>query len=621
MLNTHSSRVSVIFLAVLSSSLLLNPAMADSSSLQLLNRLENPSTSKMAKNSLLTALQQHFNNEHISVSQAKYQVRPFINKGSIDEGSRSVAQTALAVYDYKDGYDKFDKKISINVFIDTIKQEIADGETPEMSEEEIQTEAEERYKTRQQFINLFNEKSAVKNITTEYLKYYLKMKDEEETEKQNAKTPELSRNFIKNMLKDGGLSDIFKMFHLTPEQVEAMQYYRMQPLTFNMVGQHLPKQRKYQSVLSYDFSSPTSQLSVQIPLAMDFNQGSITLDPSAVMPIIAWDDTELLKQFKQQKTHTMTFSLPKEILQQIPTDVIYDALIHSIEVGFSEMNEEYFTPVNISNDKFAKKVHAKQAVKVHWGSKQMGEFMGKAIKSIGKDLQAHIDKNPSQYQDKKTLKKIIEGWTSTSQDFQSKDVGGLMQLIEAIAPLNLNQTAYYYLNNHKLVAYQAKFSIGSELYGWTNDMVVQTRYDEKSVKNSPLYAVFNEDFGKNAPQSINGNDWIAREKTATSYKKQAEQARDDYDDVETDDTLKLSDFTDKDWDNISNIAKSLTDEDYKKAGKTKTLYDFTNNPEDMISPVAKEDNDLFFKGNFSNDANSDEYQKTKEAFLQFQSTK
>ncbi|MBS9779458.1 MAG: hypothetical protein KGV51_02415 [Moraxellaceae bacterium] len=599
MLNTHSSRLRVIFLSIFSTSLLLNPALAETSSVQLFNSIDNPSTSKIAKNDLLNALKQHLANEHISVSEGKYQVRSFIKQGSIDEGSRSLLQTVLDVGSYKEQKEKEKKEELIKGFVKTIKQEIADGELEKMSDEDIENYAETRY-------NNYIEEDSTSQKAKKSLGAYFLMKEEEKANKQQkTEAPELNKDFVKKFIKDDSWNELFKIFQLTPEQVEAMDYYRMQPLSFNMLGQNLPKQRKYQSVISYDFASPTSQLSLQIPLAMDFNKGSVTLDPSAVMPILAIADENkdigIIDKFQQQKTHTITFSLPKEIREQIPTDVIYDALIHSVEVAFSEMNEEYFTPVNIRNDKFAKKVHAKQAIKVHWGSKQMGEFMGKAIKSIGKDLQAHIDKNPSKYKHKHTLKKVIESWTSTSQDFQSKDIGGLMQLIEAIAPINLNQTAYYYLNNNKLVAYQAKLSMGSEVYGWTNDMVIQTRYDEKSVKNSPFYPLFAEDFGENAPKSINANEWFADMKTEEGYQLEAKLARVDYDVKSVEADTEPSD-EDLETDNKQPSAHYLSADAYQA---------------DIISPVRKDDNNLFFNGNFSNDTDSEEYQKTKEAFLQF----
>ncbi len=595
MLNTHSSRLRVIFLSIFSTSLLLNPALADTSSVQLFNTIDNPSTSKMAKNDLLNALKQHLANNSMSVTQGKYQVRPFIKKGSIDEGSRSFLQTVIDVKSYKKQKEEEQKEELIEGFVKAIKQEIADGELEKMSDHDIEDLAETRYK------NYIEEDKTSQKVKKSLGAYFLMKKDEKAKQQQKTKTPELSKDFVKNIIKNDSWGGFFKIFQLTPEQVEAMDYYRMQPLTFNMVSQHLPQQRKYQNVLSYDFASQTSQMSLQIPLAMDFNKGSITLDPSAVMPFVATADQDIANKFSKQKTHTITFNLPKKIREQIPTDVIYDALMHSIEVAFSEMNEEYFTPVNIRNDKFAKKVHAKQAIKVHWGSKQMGEFMGKAIKSIGKDLQAHIDNNPSQYKDKKTLKKIIEGWTSTSQDFQSKDIGGLVQLIEAIAPISLNQTAYYYLNGDKLVAYQAKLSMGTELYGWTNDMVIQTRYDEKSVKNSPFYPLFDENFGKNAPKSINGNEWLTDIKAEKSYKRLAKQARYSYDVLEVEATSEYKD-EDLETDNKQPSAVYLSADAYQA---------------DIISPVRKDDNNLFFNGNFSNNTDSDEYQKTKEAFLQF----
>ncbi len=617
MLTTHSSRLRLALLSVLASSTLGltacqsvishdNPSPNHSPHLslaiqpQLFKEQNNSSSSAVAKTSLLSALDSHLANEHMSMSYAQYQVRPFIAGDSVDKGSRSLLQTILATMSYHKQQQQAEEDEMLADYIETIEQEIADGEIEEMDDDEILAEAESRYEDYQEYYA--NDKLSGK--VKSGLSSYMKMTTERAEEQQSSTDELMKSNSLKDFMRKGNMDMILKMLYRTPEQVEAMQYYQMQHLTFSSLGQHLPAERKYQSVYSVDANSPTQQISIQVPLAIDFDDGVLTLDPSAFMPVVALvNDAESTPLPNEMKSHTVAFSLPDKVLEQVPADVIYDAIIHSIHVAFKEMDSEYFTAVDSRTDGFAKEVGAKQVIKVHWGAKQMGEFLGRAVKSIGQDIQQNINQHPEQYKDRKQLIEVINKWQLISQDFQSKDVGGLMQLFEAIAPINFNKTAYYYLNNnHKLIAYQVKSSIGSEVYGWTMDGIQRTQYAssaDKKIQKNALYPLFNEDFGINATTSLNGNQWLSDKKKLKSYQRQARSVRYDYEEL-----------SETEEDNADVVSADVISTDADQLIAEDNEFEVTD------SEHGTQQHD---ESEYVSDGESEEYRKTKEAFLKFQS--
>ncbi|WP_434354001.1 hypothetical protein VH441_02945 [Psychrobacter sp. HD31] len=491
---------------------------------------EAPSTSDIAHKRVLRAVDQFLTTPHSSVSQYKTFVRPFVEKGSLDEGSQSVTQTIMEVLAYQednkvngyadDEYNEYEYDAIDAIYEEQLKN------NKSLSDDEAWEIAEAVYNARQQKLyddNLEPDlKQTLLNKLTELNESYQQMKaEQEEAEEESTSTS------IFDMMRPSSVSSmILGTMYSSPEQVEALQTYTMQYLSTNSVGQYEPAQREYKSVLSYDFSSPTRELSIQVPYKVDFNKASITLDPSAALPIMAMVSPENTPLPEEKTTHTIEFSLPEEIKAEIPTDVLFDAFLKGVNLAFSEMNTEDFTPLDITDDTFAKSINAKRAVKVNWGSKQTGTFVGKVMKSMGNTVEQYINDNPQKYDDDSKLIEILNKWLLVKNDFQSKDVGGLIQAIEAIAPISFDQTQYYYLNaSDQLIAMQAKSSIGSEFYGMTMDNLTETRYNQKLAAQSPLYPLLTENFSANAPAAIDGNEWINQMQLEEHYNDEAKYAR------------------------------------------------------------------------------------------------
>ena len=165
----------------------------------------------------------------------------------------------------------------------------------------------------------------------------------------------------------GMLGMLFGSLHKTPEQIEALNAYQYQYLTINSVSHYQPAQKQLQSVYSYDYVAPTIQSSVQIPLGLDFKNSRLTIDPSAVMPLMALVDPEDTALPNATTAHAVSFGLPESITSQIPSDVLYDAFMTALQNSIAELAPDYFSSVTVNDDPFAQQVGADKAIKVYFG--------------------------------------------------------------------------------------------------------------------------------------------------------------------------------------------------------------------------------------------------------------
>ncbi len=521
---------------------------------QLFDQEKYPNTDNQAKSHLLVAIRQHLATEHVAVAQANYQTVPFIDPDSIDAGSSSLLRTIIEAYAYEPEYldsaysesgsnanDDSDDDSELAEAGDAIAVDeaviVEDRAYDAAAESDYEQEGyaadnydEYGYDTEDYDDSDYNDRnsgilSGVSNLKPKtLLKNYEAMqmaKPQSEAVAQESQ-PASSTGIIGQMLS---------MFHRTPEQIAASNAYQYQNLTFNSVSQYKPKQRQLQSVYSYDYVTPTISSSVQIPLAFDFNNSSITVDPSAIMPIVALVNPENTPLPNQMTSHTVSFGLPESITAQLPPAVLYDAAISAIQSSMAELAPEHFSAVDIRHDAFAKEVGASRAVKVYFGSQQSGEMIGKTLKYMTKSLQDYVDANPQKYPDGAMLKTALAKVQLYNKGYQSADVGSLLQLIEAIGPISFNQINYYYLDSSdRLLAKQQRVNIGGDLMGSTTTMLNQVRYDKSSFNNHALTPLLTESFGTNAKAAIDGNAWMAEQRQQKDRLQAARYARYDYQD-------------------------------------------------------------------------------------------
>ncbi|WP_201553752.1 hypothetical protein [Psychrobacter immobilis] len=514
---------------------------------QLFDQEKYPNTDNQAKSHLLAAIRQHLATEHVAVSQANYQAVPFIAPDSIDAGSSSLLRTIIEAYAYEpdvsyDESDYEDRQTEAMAELAAVSAESnkcndnEDDDAYEVcvvedvnydengySRSDYQSESygEGNYDT-----DDYESDSAFSKLSKLNPKSMIEQYEAVQMAKQQ---PEDVEQGSQSVTSTGVIGQMLSMFHRTPEQIAASNVYQYQNLTFNSVSQYKPKQRQLQSVYSYDYVTPTISSSIQIPLAFDFNHSTVTVDPSAIMPIVALVNPENTPLPNQMTSHTVSFGLPESITAQLPPAVLYDAAIAAIQSSMAELAPEHFSAVDIRSDAFAKEVGASQAVKVYFGSKQSGEMIGKTLKYMTKSLQDYVDANPQKYPDGAMLKTALAKVQLYNKGYQSVDVGSLLQLIEAIGPISFNQINYYYLDSaDRLLAKQQRVNIGGDLMGSTTSVLNQVRYDKSSFSKHALTPLLTESFGANAKAAIDGNAWMAERRQQKDRLQTARDARYDY---------------------------------------------------------------------------------------------
>lgn len=434
---------------------------------------------EVAKSALIKAITQHLTTPHVAVSQSRVHDSPFINKGSIDEGYQSAYETVLDIA-IQEAYEAEN-------LLESEAYALEDESSEDYNPDEYNYEDYDPY--------------------GEY---------EEDTDYQQL------------------MDTLYKWYNRTPAQIEASNYYFNQNMRLNKISEFDPNNKKVSMVYSYDFASPTTYYSIQLPLALDFNRAELTLDPSALLPMVALILPEHAPLPEELEATTVAFKLPEQVVEQVPPKVIYDAFISAISYSLSELEPANFTALDISRDDYAKEVGAHSAVKLNLDSKQTGKLLGVILKHMSNTLQEHVDLRPDLYPNSSPIKFALENWQQTNKKFQSGDMGSLFQLIEAVTPLSFNQSNCYYFDGRgKLIASQSSTLAGGDFMGATKTLLSQTIYDERSFKDHPLSEVYQQSFGQpftqQKPASVDGNAWMKKTQDRKDKLNQAYAARSEYD--------------------------------------------------------------------------------------------
>lgn len=531
---------------------------------QLFDQTNHPNTESQAKLHLLNAIRQHLATEQVAVAQARYNSAPFVDADSVDAGSSSLLRTMIELYAYKQS-NEHDEAVEVaQADVDDAVAAIA--AIAAINSDEAVSYDEDGFNEYGYDIDGYDQEGFdyygydANGFDKEgydeygYDQYGYSADEDESAANDGSMSSKLDKLNPKGLLRDyeamqtqkqqtstkdsttandpftGMIGMVLGMFQRTPEQVQAMNAYQYKNLTFNSVSRYQPKQRQLQSVYSYDYITPTLSSSVQIPLALDFDNSRITIDPSALMPLVALVNPEHTPLPNQMTAHTVDFGLPETITSKLPSAVIYDAVIAAMQDSMAELAAENFSAVDIRGDAFAKEVGANRAVKVYFGSQQSGEMIGKMLKYISQSLERYVDANPDKYPDDAALKKAIDKIQLYNKGYQSADVGALMQLLEAVGPISFNQVNYYYLDNaDRLLAKQQTIKVGGDLLGERTAIVNQIRYDNASFSKHLLTPLLTQSFGTNAKPAMDGNAWLTIQRQRKDQLTQARYARYSYD--------------------------------------------------------------------------------------------
>ncbi|WP_227430368.1 hypothetical protein [Psychrobacter sp. I-STPA6b] len=379
-----------------------------------------------------------------------------------------------------------------------------------------------------------------------------------------------------------GLNMLLGLSQSTPAQLQAQNYYAYHPLVIHSVSRYQPHQQKITGIYSYDFNMPTFKASVQMPVELNFKQAQITLDPSAMMPIMAMISPKHTPLPEEMAGKVVTFELP-EGMSKIPVGVLQDSFLRAIQLGLDTLNPEYFTEINLQGDSFAQQVGASRGVKLYLGSKQGGELLGKILKHLSYDLKNYIAQHPNDFPEGADLEESIDNWLLYNQGFQAKDVGSILQMIEAIAPISFDQFNYFYFDARgNLIAKQNKTDVDSYISQSSYSIVSQTRFDKQAFLSSPLSQSLNELF-LNRNNRIDGNEWMQSIEDEQALVDEGSYARYNYD---------LPEFDDDNEDNESDeIAQErLLDDDLEDMETEEIMKeDNTASPDESVEDADLQD--------------------------------
>lgn len=461
---------------------------------------------KQAKLRLVAAMSQHLTTPHWSSTQVRSYGAPFVSEGSIDHGADSIFKSLLDVYLYR-----------LNRTIEALTAESDDAEqVVENIAQEVDAAAEAADSQDDNYA-IEDDSDYDRNIFgITNLNPFQLLHDYAEMRNQKASSESLAM-----------LPNVLSLLKRTPEQIAAKNNYQNQYLTINTLSRFDPKQKQFQSVLSYDYLAPTMSSSVQLPIAVDFARNRLRVDPAAMMPLVALMNPENALLPKDMAGKTIDFHLTENMRAGMPTSVIYDAVTDAFLASISELDATNFTPVDITEDKFAKDLRATRAIKINADAKFSGKLIGIMMKHLTKSLNDYVKANPKNTDENKALQDILTKMALYNEGYQSADVGSLVQLIEAIAPIDFNNSNYYYLDaNNRLVGKQQRLDVGSGLFDMRNQILSQSRF-EQDLSRHPLAPLLSKTFDA-AATGIDGNAWLNTIRQDEYRKSQARYARYDY---------------------------------------------------------------------------------------------
>lgn len=349
-------------------------------------------------------------------------------------------------------------------------------------------------------------------------------------------------------------SKMIQAMRNTPEQMLAKNAYQYNNSRLSILTKINPDNRSYQGVLSVDFHAPTAVQSLQLPFALDFSQGLMNVDTSVVQPVMAMVSSRhapLPSDFKTGQEGVMAFYLPDEIKNLVPAALVHDALVTGFSKGMAEIHNLAFSRVDISGDAFAADLGATSAVKLNLNLQQQGAILGIISKQLVADLSAYVDAHPELFskppkdtpstdtstqddeQAQKSaryanqVKKAIQKWALLDKGFVSSDVGGVMQLIDAILPIDFHQSNYYYLDARgNLLGQVVKADVDNHLLQARVESLGLISYRAQDFQAHPLAAQLIAPANKSV---MDGNAWLMQIKRYSDWQTDAIMARYDYD--------------------------------------------------------------------------------------------
>lgn len=313
----------------------------------------------------------------------------------------------------------------------------------------------------------------------------------------------------------------------TPEQTLAKNLYQYDRSVVHTLTHHQPSQKRIEKLVVFDQESPTSKVQISVPVRLDFNQAKVSVDASAGLPLLALAPNFALLP-SDVPEGIMHFDLPKELQAVVPADMLYLAVHRAILFGIQNTQDELFTPVDASQDAYAKELKATQVIKLNLDLREYGRLLAMIGKEVAKDLKHHIDQQD--FADKPAKiqrpKKLIDDWSVINQGYHTADAGGLVAMIDAILPIKLYDSLYYYLNaKGELIGIQQIQSVNDHFSNIKVTIVGRSQYGKQAFDQHQFAASFAQSLAQMDKQQFDGAAWIKDNIQTTRLQAMAKEHR------------------------------------------------------------------------------------------------
>lgn len=342
---------------------------------------------------------------------------------------------------------------------------------------------------------------------------------------------------------------LLKLMKKTPEQALAKNLYQHNHTQITLLSHHRPQDKVVSSVMAMDFDTPTATQKLTVPFYADFKKEHFIGDVSPVLPVLTVINPKNTPIFEQIPLGKL--QLPQE-LSVVPLTLFYDALQKGYVQAMADLPTANFSQIVPATAPFNERFGATQVIKLTLSSKELGQMVGVMAKQLEHELSAFIDAHPEQFDEQdgkdgeqdqnsdvqakrlakqKALKDFVKKWAMLNQGYQTGDVASAVQLVEAVLPIGLGQSHYFYLNKGKLVAHVRQTTVSQALARTQDVQLMVAQFDKSAFDKHALSAklpsaLLNSSPKKSpTPEPFALNDWLKTLVAEHGYLQSAKMAR------------------------------------------------------------------------------------------------
>lgn len=313
------------------------------------------------------------------------------------------------------------------------------------------------------------------------------------------------------------LSQKLRDLKFTPEQIQVINDSYLTPQSIRYQGSYHQPSGQFSTVLEEHYQTDYKQIYKRIPVLVNLNDMSITMEPDVALPMASILFKKTLPATLSGKS--VKFTLPEPLRQNIPLPMLKDSLIKAIAQAYGDMDAEKFDELVV--DTYGQSIHASRVIKVNLSVHDMGFLVGRTLKHWSKELASIRAAHPEYIQDNSSFALTLDLLASANKLYRADDMAKAAQIIEAILPVSYNSFNYYYFNErNQLIGYRKVGDYTSSMFNAKAKSITTNiiHYRNDNQIKHPFYQPSADDI-------IDGNALIKKLMREDKLKTEAEDAR------------------------------------------------------------------------------------------------